>query len=649
MRNYPLVRTLKLSLLACVFAFSAHAYKNDLPETPDATVQLKRFNLSEFAKIPVMQEGRIKPMDTFARTTLLLLNGRSKLPNMSATEWLTELLFDSSTAYRRAVFHIPHPGLQSSLRLPRRPKSRYSFLEFQAQLRDMGPTIEQLMQQPREKLTAQQAQLVRLHTKASYFFEMSRSLSFFWPILKIDRQELAGSLGLKPSHDYSYYDLLKHTDAIKTGAAAPERDEEEREYLENLQTKVRRIEEFGISRPFKVVPPQWPRDGVLWRSPSEVLTEGRGSPQTAKLFQLWQQLSFSFAAGDTSAFDSISKKLQSEGNAAFAGTSSESRLKVEYYYNKFDLFTKSTILYVLSFLFLLVSFMFWRGSMQSVAFGAAAIGLILHSVSLLMRMYIMQRPPVTTLYESIIFVALVAVIFGLFFERIRQNGLGTMIASVLGASLLFVSFGYAAEGDTLGVLVAVLNTNFWLATHVVCMTIGYGCCLVGGVMGHVYLIRQIWQPAGRAKKAQGQLYKNMLGASLVALFFSMFGTILGGIWADQSWGRFWGWDPKENGAMWIVLWLLFLLHGRIAGIVHATGFALGMVLTNIIVALAWFGVNLLGVGLHSYGFTENIATNLALFCGFEMVLGVVLYHMAKVAALKQKVEVNQNVVAEQTS
>ena len=114
--------------------------------------------------------------------------------------------------------------------------------------------------------------------------------------------------------------------------------------------------------------------------------------------------------------------------------------------------------------------------------------------------------------------------------------------------------------------------------------------------------------------------RNMNGLTLFALFFTLFGTILGGIWADQSWGRFWGWDPKENGAMLIVLSLLVLIHGRIAGSFSAFTIACGLVLTNIVVALAWFGVNLLNVGLHSYGFTEGVALNLAIFCLIEVLV-----------------------------
>ena len=115
----------------------------------------------------------------------------------------------------------------------------------------------------------------------------------------------------------------------------------------------------------------------------------------------------------------------------------------------------------------------------------------------------------------------------------------------------------------------------------------------------------------------------------MALFFTMFGTILGGIWADQSWGRFWGWDPKENGALLIVLWHLMVLHLRISGLIKPLGYAYAISLVNIVVAIAWFGVNLLNVGLHSYGFTDNVATNLILFIVFELVFTSSFYYLVK--------------------
>ena len=98
------------------------------------------------------------------------------------------------------------------------------------------------------------------------------------------------------------------------------------------------------------------------------------------------------------------------------------------------------------------------------------------------------------------------------------------------------------------------------------------------------------------------------------------GTILGGVWADYSWGRFWGWDPKENGALFLCLWLLLIVHGKLAGYFKKSSFALVTSLTSIIVILAWFGVNLLNIGLHSYGFTDSIAQNIIIFALAEVLI-----------------------------
>ena len=122
----------------------------------------------------------------------------------------------------------------------------------------------------------------------------------------------------------------------------------------------------------------------------------------------------------------------------------------------------------------------------------------------------------------------------------------------------------------------------------------------------------------------------MFGATIFALFFTLFGTILGGIWADQSWGRFWGWDPKENGALLIVMWQIMILHMRISGYIKPTGFALGMIMNNIVVVLAWFGVNLLSIGLHSYGFASGIAMNLIIFSSIELVIALGGYYLGRI-------------------
>jgi ABC-type transport system involved in cytochrome c biogenesis permease subunit len=103
------------------------------------------------------------------------------------------------------------------------------------------------------------------------------------------------------------------------------------------------------------------------------------------------------------------------------------------------------------------------------------------------------------------------------------------------------------------------------------------------------------------------------GIVCFATLFSFVGTVLGGIWADQSWGRFWGWDPKENGALIIVLWNVLILHLRAGEIIRERGLICCAIGGNIVTSWSWFGVNMLGIGLHSYGFTDAAFKWLSLF------------------------------------
>lgn len=151
---------------------------------------------------------------------------------------------------------------------------------------------------------------------------------------------------------------------------------------------------------------------------------------------------------------------------------------------------------------------------------------------------------------------------------------------------------------------AVLDSNFWLATHVITVTVGYSGTYLAGLLAIVWIARRqvLRAPDPADDKALSSL---TYGVIAFGLFFSFLGTVLGGIWADQSWGRFWGWDPKENGALLIVLWNALILHMRWAGFVRDRGIMLMAVFGNVITSASWFGVNMLGIGLHSYGFMDS--------------------------------------------
>src|SRR5438093_5298685 len=169
-------------------------------------------------------------------------------------------------------------------------------------------------------------------------------------------------------------------------------------------------------------------------------------------------------------------------------------------------------------------------------------------------------------------------------------------------------------------LLAVLDTNFWLATHVVVVTLGYASTFVAGLLAVLYIFLGLLTPILTQKLATGSLEvgkalgKMVYGIVCFATLFSFTGTVLGGIWADQSWGRFWGWDPKENGALLIVLWNAIILHARWGGLVKDRGLMVMAVFGNIVTSWSWFGVNMLGIGLHSFGFMESAFPWLIGFC-----------------------------------
>jgi hypothetical protein len=198
-----------------------------------------------------------------------------------------------------------------------------------------------------------------------------------------------------------------------------------------------------------------------------------------------------------------------------------------------------------------------------------------------------------------------------------RNGIGNLVGSLLGGLTMIVAL-HLAVGDTLEMMRAVLDTNFWLATHVTCVTLGYTATFVAGFLGLVYIFRGVLTPS-LDKDIARTIGQMIYGTVCFATLLSFTGTVLGGIWADQSWGRFWGWDPKENGALLIVIWNALILHARWGGMVKQRGMAVLSVVGNMVTGWSWFGTNQLGVGLHAYGFNNTLATGLVIFWATQMV------------------------------
>lgn|GEM_PF-160832 len=309
---------------------------------------------------------------------------------------------------------------------------------------------------------------------------------------------------------------------------------------------------------------------------------------------------------------------------------SPSLVRVEAWFNYFDPFYLAICLYLPIILMSFVGWLCFGKVLRNTALSLLGLAFILHTAALILRMVISGRPPVTNLYSSAIFIGW-AVVFGSFFiEALLKRGIGNLLGASVGAATLVIAYYLARdEGDNLGVMQAVLDTTFWLATHVVCITLGYAATLCAGCMGLAYCIMAVINPRtsgiapGTPVTQDFKLFGKMVyGVICFALFFSLVGTVLGGLWADDSWGRFWGWDPKENGAMLIVIWNAFILHARWDKMVRDYGTAVLAMIGNVVTAWSWFGVNELKAGLHTYGFTEGRLLAMMLFIGIQLALVV---------------------------
>jgi len=570
---------------------------------------------NDFARIPILHEGRIKPLDSFARVSLKKIYGKTSLPDASADEWLAEALFAPARAMQQPIFTVRVPLVISMLALPSRDDALYSFQEMAGAFALHQQFMAALIAKDRKTLSPDEQELIRLYENINDFAEIIGTFSLLLPMPEVD-DAMRAELGVSSDAVVTYADMLKIRHGIATELAEVVKRKGDRlndytpheQRLAKASYRMDALEAMGSGNTLlRVMPPAW--GGEEWLSPWMVLEKGAGSPASLVLLHEWQNLATAYNKSDALAWKQASEKLRmAPGNVRPLA------LSLEVAYNAINPLGLALGAYGLGIALAIIGMLLRKQIVMRAATGVVLVGVASHGVGIAARMLILLRPPVSTLYESMIFVSLVTAAFGLWIERKRQNGEGIFISGITAGLLLIAANVFAADSDTLEVLVAVLNTNFWLATHVVCITTGYGASLMVGMLAHLYLIKR-----ALGKNELEALQRRMHRVALVALLFTAVGTMLGGIWADQSWGRFWGWDPKENGALLIVLWLIWLLHGRIAGQLEDLGFAVGTALINMVVGLAWVGVNLLSVGLHSYGFTDIAANGLIAFCVAECI------------------------------
>ena len=449
-----------------------------------------------------------------------------------------------------------------------------------------------------------------------------RDVAFKYRIFRVDHPEVLGLFGWKQEtrKRFSYEALERHMEALFREARRA--DKIDKRYRTSFDAKALQLanhialfENLATHRSLHVVPPI--DESHDWMTLPAAAGHAHDAGELPASVQAYHGMLTAYRDRDAAAFNIALARYSTQ--LEVDQPQARTRAGFETFFNMYGPFGHARVLYVLAAVLVFFSWLGWSGPLTATAYRVLVITAVLHSLGLGARIYLSGRPPVTNLYASAVFIGWGSVITCLILERIYRNGIGTLLASVSGFLTLLVAWSLAGAGDTMAVLVAVLDTNFWLATHVVVVTLGYAATFLAGLIGIVYILRGLLTTTLTQQMAK-RIAQMLYGTICFALLFSLVGTVLGGIWADQSWGRFWGWDPKENGALLIVLWNALILHSRWGGLARARGVAVLSIFGNIVTSWSWFGTNMLGVGLHSYGFIASAVFWLLLFIFSQIVL-----------------------------
>ncbi len=596
-------------------------------------------SLDKFAALAVLNDGRIKPVDTYARAFLLQLSGRTSFGGQPALEWLARLLFAPATTFEDKVFLINNPEIATALGVEPEPRRRYSFSQLErgfAKLEELSRMAEKI--EAKERSVVEQ-EIVRVYRNTVIYDWHSRVFHFALPSadFQITDPAIVKALDFPEKQKmFSFYDIAFRAELLREQTKGldfnqPDTWSAKNKELLGLMNNLSHWARTYSELPFTIVP-SLEANGQGWLSPMDAISREFSDPKAREEIGYVRAMVVHYWNGEQMPFDLAARSLsRSVLERVDAATQKNiHKIPLELFYNKASLFLWAKLFYALAFAAFLLSFFLTRSWLRPAALALIITGLLPHLLAIFLRIIIMARPPVSNLYETFIFVGMVTAAAGIIIELVNKRWVGNLVASVGGFVFLMIAGKFAAEGDTMQMLVAVLNSNFWLGTHVLSITVGYAGVCVAGLVGHLYILQRIRYPKDKA--ALESTYRNMIGAMGFGLMMSFLGTTLGGIWADQSWGRFWGWDPKENGALLIVLWCAILFHAKIGRFISPLGVAAGSVLGIIVVIWAWLGVNLLSVGLHSYGFTSGVAAGLLAY-----VLGEIAFLSICVPIAKKRI------------
>ncbi|HET7625304.1 MAG TPA: cytochrome c biogenesis protein CcsA [Verrucomicrobiae bacterium] len=596
-------------------ALMATWFFSTLRPTPD-----KDFAFSQFAELPIVFNGRLQPMDSLARNSLLQIREKQTLNTepwkswnekpqiIPAIQWLATVMMNPAVADQWPVFRVDNPDVIAMLRLPGKDKAHkqdgkyYSWNQFVPSLSNLDNEAQRIEQIEASHRSAYERGVMKLRERLVLYARLKNTIQ-------------------PPDAENWAAEVAEYEKLIPAGVAAAQAQQagqkHDDEVLSHFATLAGRYDSMDRYDAPLIVPPEVRGSNNDWMRTGKALLAAMRDGKVDPSVKAYAAMATDFKNGDVAGFNK--QLLDYRATLIPRFTDDIHKARWEVFFNQMEPFYKAMVIYVLAGL---LAGLFWFNLSEPLRRSAVwliILAFLIHTTGLIFRMALEGRPPVTNLYSSAVFIGWGAVILGLVLERFYKNGIGAVVGSGIGFLTLIIAHHLSLSGDTMEMMRAVLDTNFWLATHVVVVTLGYASTFVAGFLAIIYITRGVFTKT--LDEATGKSLARMVyGIVCFATLFSFVGTVLGGIWADQSWGRFWGWDPKENGALIIVLWNALILHLRWGGMIRQRGLINCAIFGNIVTSWSWFGVNMLGIGLHSYGFMDAAFKWLLLFVGSQICL-----------------------------
>ncbi|RMH05204.1 MAG: hypothetical protein D6702_00685 [Planctomycetota bacterium] len=427
------------------------------------------------------------------------------------------------------------------------------------------------------------------------------------PYVRIDNNDLKQQLGLNPSERrFPFTTLAASSELNRIAMAGFQKDEAgdtptpvERDAM-LVWNKLQRLDQLAAGKSLAIVPAT--EAGQPWLSPAALIGAPEGMPGQ-EVVAPWEKLKSAFQAADAAAFAEAAGELgpilRRLGGDSYPAASD---LALEVRYNEWDLFGKASLLYLVGFLILLTIGRGKERLMYKVGLGVVGLGFLGHGAGIVMRWLIAGRAPVSDMFESLVFMGWGVIAIGIVLEQVYRKGFFGMAAGSLG----FIALAAArwlpptVMDSSIRPLMPVLRNTSWLSIHVMTIMLSYSAFALAMGIGHIVMFKQLFQPGrtNQLRTLSTLLYKTIQ----VGVLFLGAGIAFGAIWANESWGRYWGWDPKETWSAITFFVYLAVIHARYAGWIHNFGLAASSIASFMAVLFTYYGVNyVLGAGLHAYG------------------------------------------------